>query len=169
MKQINKRFVFDNEKKEMVIFIKPSPLFTRIILSIVIGISISIPILVTAFAIYSRAELKIGLFFSYFLFFGIGFYLLRVFLWNCYGKEVIIFNKENIKYYADYKYFKDGRQTIKNVNLDIYFSEFTEGSEKKGILIIENEKEKITSCIKLPKKEVKLIVDKINSDYKSKI
>jgi len=40
-------------------------------------------------------------------------YLVRLFLWNTYGKEIIFEENQSIVYLADYKWFKDGRQEVK--------------------------------------------------------
>jgi hypothetical protein len=162
MKQIKKRFFFNNELKELVVFIKPAPFFTRVILSIVIGISVCIPILVTALSILNRSELKIGLLVSYFIFFGIAFYLFRVLLWNKYGKEVFKFNHDRIEYYADYKYFKDGRQSIVNDKITIGYTELNDEKEPLAQLIIHNEEQEISSCIKLSLNDIKGLINKIN-------
>lgn len=52
-----------------------------------------------------------GFFLMIFIFGLLGFYLLRVSLWNTYGKEIIVFNENKCTYYADYNWFKDGVKT----------------------------------------------------------
>lgn len=57
-----------------------------------------------------------GISFSYFvilaIFWVLGFYLIRLVLWNKYGKEVFIAAKGRFIHYNDYKYFKDNYKEI---------------------------------------------------------
>lgn len=152
MKQIK----FDNNL--LVIEIEQVPTGIKFILTFLLAICILIPIIVTYVFFYSG--LRIGILISYAFFWGIGFFFLRFVLWNKYGQEVITFNKDKIIYYADFKLFKDGQTTIKNQ--EITYDIFKEIDEK-GRLIIENETERIETSIKIPIKELKILIEKIKS------
>ena len=152
MKQIK----FDNNS--LVIEIEKVPILTKLILNFLLAVCILMPIVVTYLLFYSG--LTIGILISYAFFWGIGFFILRFVLWNTYGQEVITFNRDWIDYYADFKFFKDGLRTIKN--REITYGIFEE-VEEKGRLIIENETEKIETSIKIPIKDLLILVEKIKT------
>jgi hypothetical protein len=51
--------------------------------------------------------LNSGFFISILIFGLIGFYMLRVILWNTFGKEELVFYKNQCSYVANYGWFKD--------------------------------------------------------------
>lgn len=102
-------------------------------LSVAVTIFI-IPLLVLIFLIIPDGQ---GVSFAFLIPWSIALfvsiYLLRLFLWNKYGREVFIIKKQIFVHYYDYKLFKDNRTEIKFKNLDVYFS------SRKGNLISINE------------------------------
>ena len=56
--------------------------------------------------------MQIGYFILLIIFGLVGFYLLRIALWNTYGKEIIEITNKQIHYIADYGWFKDGKKQI---------------------------------------------------------
>jgi hypothetical protein len=63
----------------------------------------------------------------------VSIYLFRLYLWNRYGREVFIVEKQTLVHYYDYKFFKDNRTKIDFKNLGVYFS------SRKGVLISVND------------------------------
>ena len=55
--------------------------------------------------------LNSGFFISILIFGLIGFYMLRVTLWNTFGKEELVFYKNQCSYVANYGWFKDKIKT----------------------------------------------------------
>ncbi len=55
--------------------------------------------------------LNSGFFISILIFGLIGFYILRVTLWNTFGKEELVFYKNQCSYVANYGWFKDKIKT----------------------------------------------------------
>lgn len=53
------------------------------------------------------------IFISFPLLFGL--FLLRITLWNFYGKEVYDLVNSEMEYYADYNWFKDSRQKLNSI------------------------------------------------------
>ena len=147
---------FDNNL--LVIEIEKVPMIIKFILNFLLAICILMPIVVTYVLFYSG--LTIGILISYAFFWGIGFFILRFVLWNTYGQEVITFKRDRITYYADFKLFKDGLRTIKNREITY---EIFEEIKEKGRLIIENETEKIETSIKIPIKDLLILIEKIKT------
>lgn len=97
-------------------------------------------------------------------FFGImGFYMLRLSLWNTYGRETITFNSTEIIYTADYGWFTDGKKQ-KEISGSIELSTRQIGYEDddtRGLVIGLDEP--IICVTKLPGAELKELIEKLNN------
>ena len=82
---------------------KPA-LITLMLLSLA---SISLPFIALFFLLQQSEDLSLGFFISCIIFMSVFYYFMRMYLWNKYGEEVIIINKDTLIVYYDYKYFKD--------------------------------------------------------------
>ena len=82
------------------------------ILLILSLISLCIPIAILIYMLQLSEGLSIGFFISCLIFATVFIYFFRLYLWNKYGKEVIIINKDTVTTYFDYKYFKDKYQEV---------------------------------------------------------
>jgi hypothetical protein len=105
------------QENKITISVNKAPLFIRVVLSIFIVFLALIPLAVTFFALTYGDGLHIGIAFSFLIGWGVGFYLLRITLWNSVGREILSLNPESIVYLADYILFKDGRQKISTTDL----------------------------------------------------
>ncbi|WP_117883577.1 hypothetical protein [Aureibaculum luteum] len=99
-------------------------------------------------------EFHIGYIIGLFLFCLLGFYLLRISLWNTYGEEIIVFNKSTINYEADYGWFKDGRKVINVEHLNYTMRIIDYEEDKKSALIISNNDDTIESVVKMDNDEL---------------
>jgi hypothetical protein len=116
---------------------------------------VALPVLGMVLNFMERNAFHFGYLIGLGIFSLISFYFVRLFLWNTYGKEVIIFNKEFLEYYADYKYFKGNQQKIKNDELSYVYNKIGYEEEHLGLFsIISNNNEQIQSAIKLPLMEL---------------
>jgi hypothetical protein len=93
----------------------------------------------------------------------IGFYLLRVFLWNSYGKETISFNNNNITYEADYKWFKDGKKTKEINSPNFSIKPIGYEDENFGVLIINSENDTLESVVKIPNDQLEELISKLKT------
>jgi hypothetical protein len=109
------------------------------------------------------------------LFSLIGFYVLRLSLWNHYGTELINFDGQQISYTADYGWFKDKVKTLENKDI-VYSIKFKESqvndnkvldSQKKefGVLVISNGISEIESVVDLPAEELDRLIELLKSQY----
>ena len=98
--------------------------------------------------------------------FGIlSFYMLRISLWNTYGKEVLLFNKEKVEYSADYHWFRGGKIEI-NRPAEFSIQQIGDENDKKGVLLIGLQKPNIICVTAIPNAELGEIIDKLNNlDY----
>lgn len=145
-----------NAQKNITINQDKSPLFGRIIVLLLTIIPFMIPIVATIYALFEY-QLLPGILITYAIFRFSGYYLLKLFLWNSYGKEIIQIRKDKIIYYADYKLFKHNYlEFIKNQTLKIKDKE-----AEKGRLTIESNENKVVLNKKLPLKDLHQILEMI--------
>jgi len=96
-------------------------------------------------------------------FFLLGYYLLRISLWNTFGKEVIRIGQEKITYEADYGWFKGNRKEIPVENLRCSIKPGEYEHKDKGVLIFESDQSQIECVALVPMIELEaLIVDLSN-------
>ncbi|MCK4920279.1 MAG: hypothetical protein KAS71_04485 [Bacteroidales bacterium] len=125
----------------------------RAVLIIVLLISIFIPITATVYMIEHMEGFKLGILFSYVIFWSSGFYIVRLFLWNTYGKEIIEINNDSIHYYVDYKLFKESAKSIKKNNFQIGIIK-NKINPNAGKLYIKNDKNLIESTIEITNEQL---------------
>jgi multidrug transporter EmrE-like cation transporter len=158
--QIN--FTNDRENS-FTISVKKTSKFARIILIFTFLIFLIMPIIFLTFMIIERAELKIGIFFSFALFWGFAYYMFRVISWNQFGKEFFTIENDKIKYYSDFKYFKDSFKEIENNDIKIEFENIGYLEENLGVLSIKNKSDSLKSVIKVPILELNELIKKIKT------
>ena len=107
------------KNNQLIIKGRKSPFAIRATLTVVLLICILIPIIVATSLMSERKGPHIGLFLGFFFLWGLGFYLLRIILWNTYGREVLTFESDKIIYEADYGFFKDGKTIISTTNIEL--------------------------------------------------
>jgi len=165
---IHQQIKLNNETGfQFTIAVKKPPRLIQFSLLAIITISMLIPIVVMLAMIISRAELKIGIFFAFAFFWGIGYYLFRVWSWNQHGKEIFKFENGKISYLADFKYFKDSHRQIDNKETIYNMNELIDGKETFGQLIISNENELIESCIKVSTNELTNFIKRLKTTHKN--
>lgn len=154
---------FEIEKNTLTLYVKKSPFIIRIIFLIISILFFLLPISGMIAAILNGDPLKFG----YFIVIGLsgllGFYIFRIYLWNSFGKEVIILNKNEISYEADYKYFKDGRKLIAFDTINFNITSIGYKEENLGLLTIGHEESKIESVVKLPINQLEELIQKIEN------
>lgn len=69
-------------------------------------------------------------------------YLLRLYLWNKFGKEIFIIERDSLTHYYDYKFFKEGRQEYKFKRIEVFF--LTKKNKLYSISQQYNHKEKLS-------------------------
>ncbi|MEZ5071254.1 MAG: hypothetical protein R2751_09850 [Bacteroidales bacterium] len=148
-------------KDEYIVSSEPSPLFARILLLAITIISFLFPIIVTVVIAITEIQYQIGFIVTYMIFWGIGIFLFRAFLWNTYGKEIITCHNDKVSYVADYKYFRDGSCDIPAENLNVYILK----RDAKGLIRLSSGDISIQTVSLLPIIELEQIKKEIESRY----
>ena len=154
-----------NEQIDTITFHhKQTPLMIRFFLGLLVLVCTLIPIIVLIVVALNRKGLHIGIFLAFFLFWGLGFMMLRSFLWNSFGKEILYLQKDKIIYLADYKYFRDARQEIEieGLEAEIVYSEKTHGV---GTLRLKNGKTTIETVLETSEENLLNQIYKIKNVY----
>lgn len=155
----------DFEDSKITISVKKAPLMIRFSFGLLVFILGIMPIGVTTLALTYWESLHIGLLFSFILCWGVGFYLLKVTLWNWIGREVLTLKPQSIHYIANYILFKDGHQKINTSNLDASVVFNPTSSQGFGTLILTNKNESLCTTVQLSEIDLKKLKDFIERKY----
>lgn len=93
---------------------------------------------------------KFGLFIAVAIFWFLSFRMARQFLWNRYGNEVLIFEKDRLTYFADFKYFQDSHQVLSTNEVNITVKEIQEWDENMGKLVFTSPTGEIELAVNVP-------------------
>ena len=99
-------------ENSLTLRVKPSPLFVRAVMFLLAFAFFLAPVSGILVSLFSGQGFHIGYLIGGFIFGVLGFYLLRIALWNTYGTEFITFHPDHINYIADYGWFKDGKLSL---------------------------------------------------------
>lgn len=147
---------------QLVLKVKKSPLIIRSTLYVVTFLCFFFPILGVFYSLIAREDFHIKYVIFLFFFGFVGFYMIRVQLWNTFGKEIITFEKDKVNYIADYGWFKDASKSIQGENFEYFIEPIGYESDKIGVLVISNEDNSIECVVKMPEDELKELVDDLN-------
>jgi len=159
----NKQFNIDDN--QLIISARKSPIFIRIVLTTFLVLIALIPIAVTIFVLKSGEGPFIGIVFSFLLCWGIGFYLLRLTLWNSVGREILNFNTDRISYIADYRLFKDGQKEIETQDLETEIIYEDEPNKPFGRLRLKTKKSSIETVLQMTISELEELRNEIQTRY----
>jgi len=151
------------EGNTLVLKVKKSPIFVRAIMFFFSFVFFIAPISGIALSIVAGNRFHFGFLIGLLIFGLVGFYLLRISLWNAYGEEVIELNKPNVSYEANYGWFKDGKKSINYELLSYSAKPIGYEEDKKGALIIEGENTKIESVVKMPIIQIEELIKILNN------
>jgi hypothetical protein len=146
----SQNYYSEGNDSSLIIAVRKSPVAIRIILMIVFVLFIIAPVATTVVVVNSGKGLNFGIAVMYFIFWLVGFYVLRLALWNSFGKEVLTFTQDSIIYEADYKLFKDGKIMIENKDIQINIVENKHRNENTGTLTLKSSSGKIETVSRLP-------------------
>src|SRR5690606_99190 len=135
------------KQNQLVLKVKKSPLLGRILLYLITFLSIGLPL--GGFIVNMISNAGFSFFHILFLFiFGlIAFYMLRVSLWNTYGKESIEFDNNKLTYVADYHWFKDKVKEFDFEKIDYEIKQVGYEEDNKGVLVIKFDDDKVLETV----------------------
>jgi len=138
--------------------VKKSAFAVRVVLFFLAFAFFVFPIVVTVVGLLLESGLHFGYFIGIGLFSLMGFYLLRLSLWNTYGEETIEILENNIIYEANYGWFKDGKKEIEITNPNYSFKSVGYEEDNEGVLIISSEKSQMESVVKMPMEDLESLL-----------
>lgn len=138
--------------------VKKSPLAIRIIMFFLSFTFFIFPVVGTIIGLANRHGLNIGYFFVIGIFALLGFYLLRISLWNTYGEETIQILENKIIYEANYGWFKDGKKEIAISDPKYSFKSVGYEEDNECALVISSENSQIESVVKMPAEEMETLL-----------
>ena len=155
------------EKHTIILKVKKSPLLIRAFMFLITFVFFTIPFVSMMITILMQDRFHIG-FVVGIIFFGLlGFFMLRISLWNTFGKETIVFDNPEIIYEADYKWFKDGKKSY-NINPPYFSIEMIGYKEDQiGALLISDgdENELIESVVKIPIDQLEALIEILKKEF----
>lgn len=158
-----KRNHYTLEDNKLTLHVKPSPIFVRVLMFIFSFMLFILPIVGMISYISEGKGIHAGFFVTIFIFSLLGFYLLRVSLWNTYGKEELVFSNNQCTYVANYGWFRD---RVKTEPFDtINFAKNPVGylEDNNYTLVIEDFKaeNEIVCVTKIPERELEKLIQEL--------
>jgi len=138
--------------------VKKSPLAIRIVMFFFAFAFFVFPILGVIVDVLTGGGLQFGYLIGIGIFALMGFYLLRVSLWNTYGEETIEILDGKVIYEANYGWFKDGKKEIIITNLKYSFKSVGYEEDNEGVLVISSENAQVESVVKMPMEEMESLL-----------
>lgn len=155
-----KRYTFNNNILEL--YVKKSPLIGRGFLLFLAFVMVALPLLGMVLNFIDGNAFHFGYLIGLGLFSLVGFYFVRLFLWNTYGKEVIEIGDSTVSYYVDYHYFKGNQQVIRYEGLSYSIVPIGFEEEQIGnLLITASEKDYIESGVNMDITELVVLVGEL--------
>ena len=153
---------YELNKNELELRVKKAPLFVRTVMFFFTFLFFLLPFTGMILGLAMGKGMHIGYVIGLFFFGILGFYMLRISLWNTCGKETITFENNYLIYIADYGWFKDGKKQKELKNPLVYsIRQIGYEEDNKGGLIIGLE-EPIICVTKMPNAELEELIDKLN-------
>lgn len=116
------------------------------------------PLLGILVGVLTGGGLQIGYFIGIGIFGLMGFYLLRVALWNTYGEETIEILENKVVYEASYGWFKDSKKEIV-ISATKYSCKLVGYEEdNEAVLVISSENDQLESVIKMPMHQMEALL-----------
>lgn len=152
---------YELNNRSLIISSPKSAAIPRFLMFFFAFLSFLAPILALIATAASGSGLHAGNFISIIIFGLIGFYLLRVALWNTYGKESLHFSAESVSYEADYGWFKDKVKELPTSDLTFSFLAVGDEEEHKGVLVMTSDDQTVKCASKMPIDEIETLITEV--------
>ncbi len=154
---------YNLQTNDLTLRVKKSPFLVRLIMFFFTSLFFLAPLVGMVIAISSGKKFHIAYVISIGIFSLLGFYLLRISLWNTYGHERVVFNGTEVTYNADYGWFNDAvkKENITPLSFRIHPIGYEE--DKMGVLVIGTNDSKIECVTKMPISEITELIEKLNN------
>jgi hypothetical protein len=141
------QFTFKNNILNLKV--KKSPLPIRIVMFFFAFAFFVFPVLGTIVGVLAGGGIQFGYLIGIGIFALMGFYLLRVSLWNTYGEETIEILNDKVVYEANYGWFKDGKKETILTDPKYSFKSVGYEEDNEAVLVISSENTQIESVVKM--------------------
>ena len=149
------------EGNTIVLSVKKAPVLARLTLFFIAFALFLLPLIGIIVGLLWGNEFRIGALFAYVIFGLIGFYTLRMALWNAYGKETIKLNDKTVAYEADFGWFKDGDKEVYSKNPILSIKQVGYEEDNKGVLVISGDQEEIATVVKMPITQIEELIERL--------
>ncbi|NOU61374.1 hypothetical protein [Marinifilum caeruleilacunae] len=156
--------LLDNPLRKITFNSPQSSRFSRIVLQTFMILFFTIPVLSTILVAITIGEVSPAIVIFYIVFGLCGYYFLRLFLWNKYGKEMIYLDTRKITYEADYKMFKSNKVEISEEDIEVEVNPVY-SNEKLATLKFKSESQNIETVVKVPIEELEILKKEIEAVY----
>jgi hypothetical protein len=150
------QFNFENNKLNLKV--KKSPLAVRVVMFFFAFAFFVFPVLGTIVGILTGGGMQFGYLVGIGIFSLMGFYLLRVSLWNTYGEETIEILADKIIYEANYGWFKDGKKEIAITAPKYSFKSVGYEEDNEGVLVISSGNAQLETVVKMKMAEIETLL-----------
>ena len=157
---------YELNNNTLTLRVKKSPFLIRFIMFLLTFLFFFAPILGLIGSLLIGNRFHIGLLIMIGLFSLIGFYMLRMSLWNTYGHEVISFDNNTVTYEASYGWFKDGKKTIELNPVTFSINQVGYLDDHTGVLVIGDDKNELQCSTKMAIVEVEEMISEISTSNK---
>ncbi len=149
---------------QLVLMVKRSPFFVRGFMFTFSFLFFLLPLVGLFGGLVMGMGLHIAYFMGMFVFGVLGFYLLRISLWNTFGKEIIQFREGRVEYVADYGWFKDGcKEKVMDESLEFSVRPIGFEDDHKGALIIGEGDSAVYCVTKMPNSELNELIKELRN------
>lgn len=116
------------------------------------------PLIGVILSIANRSGLNIGYFIAVGIFSLLGFYLLRVALWNTYGEETIKILENKVIYEANYGWFKDAKKEMIFSDLEYSFKSVGYEEDNEAVLVLSSKEDQVESVVKMSRTQLEELI-----------
>lgn len=149
------------ENSTLTLCVTPSPIWIRGIFGFISFLFFTLPLTAIIRNAIEGNGPTFKSVFALVLFSVLGFYMLRIFLWNHQGREIIEWQPEQITYTAHYGWFIGEKKVIKNQDVTYHFLPTDEGGIDTALLQLTNGIDTLETVIKLPKDTWQVLLNKM--------
>ncbi|MCC5924274.1 MAG: hypothetical protein JJT77_10840 [Crocinitomicaceae bacterium] len=122
-------------------------------------ISFFLPFIITTIVLKDGEGLRFGLILSWIIFFGVGAWTLRLFLWNVFGREEIYIDDKTIHFHSNYKYFKDNKKIFEKSEAQLIPKPKRWLGNNYFVLVLKTPKDEVETSILINEQDKNVICD----------
>jgi hypothetical protein len=147
------------EDQTIIIYGAKIGLLPQVLLLTLTAVGFFMPFIITTIVLQDGEGLRFGLILSWILFFGVGAWALRLFLWNVFGQEELHINENKIHFHSNYKYFKDNKKVFDKSEAELIPKPKRWLGNDYYVLVLNTPKDKVETSILIKEEDKNVICD----------